>query len=93
MMLPAAPRFLPGGRRPENRCIFVVYIYQSFVYLVTAHCTLVSMVRYVQYLVQGKVSQGVTPTVSLAAALLIFVGVGVFAVAIAQVSSHWWIHP
>ena len=50
------------------------------------------MVRYVQYLVQGKVSQGVTPTVSLAAALLIFVGVGVFAVAIAQVSSHWGIH-
>ena len=49
------------------------------------------MVQYVQYLVQGKVSQGVTPTVSLAAALLIFVGVGVFAVAIAQVSSHWWI--
>ena len=49
------------------------------------------MVRYVQYLVQGKVSQGVTPTVSLAAALLIFVGVGVFAVAIAQVSSDWCI--
>ena len=47
------------------------------------------MVKYIQYLVQGKVSQGVTPTVSLAAALLIFVGVGVFAVAIAQVSSHW----
>ena len=37
MMLPAAPRYLPGGRRPENRCIFVEYIYQSFVYLVTAH--------------------------------------------------------
>ena len=54
---------------------------------------MVQLVQYVQYMVQGKVSQGVTPTVSLAAALLIFVGVGVFAVAIAQVSSHWWIHP
>ena len=51
------------------------------------------MVRMVYHLVQGKVSQGVTPTVSLAAALLIFVGVGVFAVAIAQVSSHWCICP
>ena len=33
---------------------------------------------------EGRVTEGVTPTVSLAAALLIFLGVGVFAVLIAQ---------
>ena len=33
---------------------------------------------------EGRITEGVTPTVSLAAALLIFLGVGVFAIIIAQ---------